>query len=46
MKEKQSIIKQMEEGRMNPKIGITKIDFFNNKNFEGVDDICPEADYE
>ena len=37
MKEKQSIIKQMEEGRMNPKIGITKIDFFNNKNFEGVE---------
>lgn len=32
MKEKQSIIKQMEEGRMNP-----KIDFFNNKNFEGVE---------
>ncbi len=37
MKEKLSIIKQMEEGGMNPKIGITKIDFFNNKNFAGVD---------
>ena len=32
-----NIIKSMEEGMKHPEIGITEIDFFNNKNFEGVE---------
>lgn len=31
------IIKNMEEGMKHPEIGITKIDFFKNKFYEGVE---------
>jgi hypothetical protein len=37
IKEKPNIIKQIEEGIKNPKIEITRVCFFNNKNFEGVE---------
>ena len=37
IKENPIIIKQIEEGMKNPQINITKIDFFSNKNFGGVE---------
>lgn len=30
-------IKSIEEGMKHPEIGVTKIEFFNNKLFEGVE---------